>query len=452
MLSTTFGVMPYLIGFAPWLAFFVLCAANHQNRHTLLLAAAVAFALSVILIIPSVRHNRVSSVDIGGLIFFPFMMGITFLLPASTTDGWAVSISLAALAIAVGLGIALGRPFTLTYEKQSAPQVTWTSRSFTFTCQKLAVGWLLALVAMTTSSVVGALFPPGSIPAIIFTWVIPVVITVFVIRWQREQLSSARNAHRARVKARLAVAIEPGDPVVGFLDHVTTRVSRADAETIFCALRSLGLVEAWKMTDYGSHTSCAVRLGNLNLEIVGSDDNADQLSLQCVTFEPSSLTGLLGELDRRGIEHGVFDTRKTDKSDKTNKSEIYTRIELPQLTQAQFAIALCTTFAPVRTEVPTAPANDGQVIEVTEVKIATTHDYCSRWQALCAPLTPRTRMSFDAGPALTLSQGEVNTITAVMVKVADLRAASKAFAAAGLVVDGTRVSVGTLNLVLTPGS
>lgn len=438
--------MPYLIGFAPWLAYFVLCAVNHPTRHTLLLAGAVAFALSVILIIPSARHNRVSSVDIGGLIFFPVSMAIIFLLPASTTDRWAVSVSLVALAIAVGVGIAMGRPFTLTYEKQSAPQVTWTSRSFTATCQKLAVGWFLGLVAMTAASVVGALLTPASIQAIIFTWVIPVVIAVFTLRWQLEQLSSARNAHWARIKARLAEAIEPGDPVVGFLDHITTRVNRADAETIFDALRSLGLVEAWKLTDYGSYTSCAVRLGNLNLEIVGSDAKADLPSLQCVTFEPSSLTGLLGELDRRGIKHGAFDTRKSD------KSQIYTRIELPELTAPQFAIALCTTFAPVRTELPTAPANDGQVIEVTEVKIATTRDFFANWQALCAPLTPRRRMSFDAGPALTLSQGEVNTITAVMVKVADLRAASKAFAAAGLLVDGTRVSVGTLNLVLTPGS
>lgn len=438
--------MPYLIGFAPWLAYFVVCAANHPTRHTLLLAAAVAFALSVILIIPSARCNRVSSVDLGGLIFFPSMMGIAFLLPASATDRWAVSISLAALTIAVGVGIALGRPFTLTYERQHAPQVTWTSRSFTFTCKKLAVGWLFGLLAMTASSVVGALLPPASIQEIIFTWVIPVVIMVFVVRWQLEQLSSARNAHWVRIKARLAAAIEPGDPVVGFLDHVTTRVSRASAETIFKALRSLGLVEAWKMTDYGSYVSCAVRLGNLNLEIIGSDAKEDRISLQCVTFEPSSLTGLLGELDRRGIEHGAFDTRKTD------KSEIYTRIELPQLTQPQFAIALCTTFAPVRSELPTAPANDGQVIEVTEIKIATTPDFFAHWQALCAPLTPRARMSFEAGPAVTLSQGEVDTITAVMVKVADLRAASKAFAAAGLLVDGTRVSVGTLNLVLTPGS
>ncbi|MEI8081097.1 MAG: hypothetical protein WCI74_04555 [Actinomycetes bacterium] len=437
--------MPYLIGFAPWLAFFILSASNHPTRHTLVLATVVGLALSGILIASSARRHRISSLEVGGLVFFPLMLVLTLLAPPETTDRWAAALPLAALTISVGIGILIGRPFTLTYQKQEAPEVMWTDPRFIAVCRRLAVGWLVGLSAMTLSAVISVFFAATSLEAIIFDWVIPAIIAVAVVWWELGQLDSARAAGAARVSARLSTAIEPGDPVLGFLDHISARVSRSRAESVFNALRSLGLVEVWKMTDYGPFVSGAVRLGNLNLEIVGSDFAANQYPSQWITFAPTSLSGLLTELDRRKIAHGATDTRKTGNLD------IYTQVDLPQLTQQHFSIQLCATFTTLRTVVPKAPWNLGQVIEVTDVRISTTKAFLSNWRALAEPMNAGAPMEFDEGPRVTLIQGDTNTIAAVIIRVADLRAAVKAFAAAGLHVDGTRVAIGTVTLELSPG-
>ncbi|MEI6620665.1 MAG: hypothetical protein WCP28_01990 [Actinomycetes bacterium] len=437
--------MPYLIGFAPWLAYFILSASNYPTRHTLVLAAWVGLALSGILIASSVKRHRVSSLEVGGLIFFPMILVVTLVAPPDVTDLWAAALPLAALTTSVGVGILLGRPFTLTYQKQETPEVMWTDPRFIAVCRRLAVGWLVGLAAMTASAVISVFFATTSLEAIIFDWVIPAIIAIGVVRWELNQLDSARVAGAARVSARLSTAIEAGDPILGFLDHVSARVSRARAHALFNSLRSLGLVEVWKMTDYGPFISGAVRLGNLNLEIVGTDSVHGQYPSQWITFAPTSLSGLLPELDRRKIAHGATDTRKTGNLD------IYTQVDLPALTQRHFSIQLCATFTTLRTVAPKAPWNLGQVIEVTDVRISTTKAFLPNWRALAAPMSAGAPMEFTEGPRVTLTQGDTNTVGAVVIRVADVRAAVKAFLSAGLHVDGTRVAIGTLTLELSPG-
>lgn len=434
-----------MIGFAPWLAFFLLSSSNHPTRHTLYLACAVGFVLAIALMVSTLKKHTVSSIDIGGLVFFPIMAILTAVLPATTTDQWAPAISQAALTIAVGAGIAIGKPFTLIYAKAATPEVLWTNSYFIAFSRRLSLGWFYGFLLMTASSVAGAFFPPTSIGAIIFNWVIPTLIMVTVIRWMISEIAKRKAEAAGRTHDRLSVPIAAGDPVVSFLDHVTTRVAPAQAQPLFAALKSLGLVEAWGFKDYGDFSSGGIRLGNLNLEIIGAPAGSD-IPPQFVTFEPASLAGLLPELDRRGLTHGDFDTQKYE------DMELYTRIPLEQLQSRAFCGQLCATFGPTRTEMPVAPVNKAHIVEVSEVRITSSEEFLPHWRALLAPLDISRYMSFSQGPAFSLDPGEIDDVVAITVKVDDLQAATAACAKAGLAVDGTRVQVGTLTLELTPGS
>ena len=62
------------------------------------------------------------------------------------------------------------------------------------------------------------------------------------------------------------------------------------ASALFDSLLSLGLVEAWQFSDYGAFSSGGVRLGNLNLEVMGADPSVIPTP-SYVTFEPVRAAG-----------------------------------------------------------------------------------------------------------------------------------------------------------------
>ncbi len=131
----------YLPAFAPWLAFMVISSGNHPTRSTMLLACGVAFAASVFFLVPAAQQKLVSSLDIGSLIFFPFMAVLTLVLPTTFVDSWAPAISQIALSLIVGFGLLIGKPFTLVYAKAGAPPEMWDNPGFIATNKKLTVGW-----------------------------------------------------------------------------------------------------------------------------------------------------------------------------------------------------------------------------------------------------------------------------------------------------------------------
>lgn len=186
--------MSYALGFAPWLIFMVIASGNHPARGTLLLACLAAFAAEVVLVVLSASRKLVSSLDIGGLIFFPLMAVLTLLLPTATTDAWSAAILQAGLTIVVGVGIVLGRPFTMVYAKAAAPPEVWDTPEFIGLNKRLTLGWFVGFVVMTASSVVGAFFPPASTTAFVFNWAIPVGLVVVVMKWQESEIS--RQSHQ----------------------------------------------------------------------------------------------------------------------------------------------------------------------------------------------------------------------------------------------------------------
>lgn len=435
--------MSYLIGFLPWIAFAVLSAGNNPSRDQLILAAAVAFVLAVITSIPAAKKHLIGSLEVGGLVFFPIMIILSLFLDPLTVDKWAPALLGIGLAAAVGIGILVGRPFTLMYAKAQAPEVFWTNPYFIAMNKKLSTAWFIAFVVMAISSCIGATFNPTSTAALIFNWVVPIAVMVAVVFWQKGQIAKGRAAGQERAQARFDRVIEPGDRVIDFLDHVTARTDKASAEQTFNALASLGLVKAWKFADYGQFASGGIRLGDLNIELIGFDvEPGVPMPDEWVTFEPISLNGLLPELERRGIVHGELDTQKN------GDMVIYTRVPLTDMENEEYATQLCTTFGPTRTMQPDAPKNKAGIVSVEEVRLRVSPAMNAKWQALAAPIVPGSNMDFGQGPKVTLVPADDDGIDALAVRVNDVDAAVGALTAAGLKIDGSTLSIGTLKLEL----
>lgn len=85
--------MVFVLGFLPWIAYFVIGSIGQTSATTLLIAAAVGFVLQLIMFVTSLRSGVISSLDIGTLIFFPLMAVLTFVLPLNVIVQWSAFIS-----------------------------------------------------------------------------------------------------------------------------------------------------------------------------------------------------------------------------------------------------------------------------------------------------------------------------------------------------------------------
>lgn len=189
--------MSYLIGFAPWIVFLLLAGNNTQERETLLHASIVAFLVAVVLTIPSAYQHRVTSLDLGALVFFPLMVLFTLLVTPETADRWSSALSQGALALAVGAGVLAGRPFVYVYAKAGAPPEVWDQPWFVATCRKLTMGWFIGFVAMAVSTIAGGLVSPSSGAELWLNWIIPIGLVVVVVKWQAGIIAQMRDGSLA---------------------------------------------------------------------------------------------------------------------------------------------------------------------------------------------------------------------------------------------------------------
>ncbi|MGH2602716.1 MAG: hypothetical protein ACRDJ9_25445, partial [Dehalococcoidia bacterium] len=127
-------------GFLPWIAFMVIAGPRTFEP-----AAVVALALAVGLAAAGLALGvGVKLLDVAGILFFAALA----LLGAAggadlraTLEDSASAISSFALGVVALGSLALGRPFTLDYAKQSTPQQYWDGPRFLHTNQVLTAVW-----------------------------------------------------------------------------------------------------------------------------------------------------------------------------------------------------------------------------------------------------------------------------------------------------------------------
>lgn len=435
--------MGYVFGFLPWVAFFIVTAGNHPDRQTLLIGAGVGFAASLVMLIPAVRRHMVTSLDIGGLVFFPLFAGLTFLLSSDFLDQAAAAISQGGLTIAVAVGALIGRPFTMVYAKANTPEPLWDYPNFVQGTTRLTYGWIAAFGLMTVSSIVGAFFDPSSTMAVIFNWVIPIALVVIAVKWQMGQIAAMRAVGDAARAERVNRVVQPGQCPVAFADHVTaTLPDAASVRTVGDALHAAGLIAAWPIQDGGDFATAGIRLGNLNLEICHDSSGGIPFDTW-LTFEPYSLKGLVEELDRRDLGHDRFDNVRAGDMD------VYTRVGLPNLAGDDFEMQLCETFATTRSFNAEAPANRLGVVRVKRIRVNVDDAHGAAVERLMAPANLDADCTFSEGPAVRFQRGNTYGIDAIELQVTDVAAATKAFSDRGFTARDGAVYLGDLRFELS---
>ncbi|PVZ07934.1 acyl-CoA thioester hydrolase/bile acid acetyltransferase-like protein [Actinomycetospora cinnamomea] len=142
--------MGYVLGFLPWIVYWIL-VGNVAFRTALLVALAVA-ALAVV--VGRLRHERPKTLDVGSVVVFVLLTAVAFVVPDTVLERWIQPLGNAGLLLIVLAGLALRRPFVLDYATASVDAVT--ARTDGFRAITTAMTWLWAglFAAMTVLSAI----------------------------------------------------------------------------------------------------------------------------------------------------------------------------------------------------------------------------------------------------------------------------------------------------------
>ena len=256
----------------------------------------------------------------------------------------------------------------------------------------------------------------------------------------------------------------PAAGIVAGVDHVTTVLADRPARLLFSALSRLGLYVVWPYTGYGEFASGGVRLGNLNLEVIGvagaaAADSHDAAGAegdtqiagwprQSLALAPVSLDGLAAALDQRGVPHG----EAVPFPSQPGAELICTTMDLPGLGGDELAVQLCAY--PEGPDTGTAPPRDlAGVRHIGRVILGAADAAAARqhWTALLAP----EGLGSDGvwwpghGPALEVRAAGQDTVLELLLQVGSLPVARAAFTAAGLSLTDDTVAIGTIPARLT---
>lgn len=237
--------------------------------------------------------------------------------------------------------------------------------------------------------------------------------------------------------------------IVVDIDHVTTVLAAHTARQVFSSLSRMGLYVVWPYRDYGGFTSGGVRLGNVNIEVIGTNGGAGERE-QSVTLAASSVQGLTAGLDDRGIPRGEPEPFPPGEGE----APLRTTVDLPGLGNAGLAVELCAYPEGPRTE--TVPSGDLAGVQQVDRVVVGARDAAAaraRWVALLSPGKPDPDGTWqpEYGPALQVRPAGEDRVTELVVRVRSLATARAAFTAAGLAVTGDNVEIGTLTGRLVTG-
>ena len=139
--------MNILLGFVPYVAFFVLMHAG-----AVVLGLWAAFAVAIALAARSWLATRSAKVlEIGTVVLFAALAAFTM------ATGWPWTLMAVRLAVDVGLltivlaSLAIGRPFTIQYARETVPQAFWETSLFLSTNRTITWVWAAAIEVMVAS-------------------------------------------------------------------------------------------------------------------------------------------------------------------------------------------------------------------------------------------------------------------------------------------------------------
>jgi intracellular septation protein A len=200
-----------VLGFAPWIIFTVLCAPTTWEWATL-----TALIAAVVLAVPDWRRSReVSLLDVVSVVFFAVLSVLALVVDRADllwVENRAQLLSSGVLTVVVVLGIAIGRPFSEHYARQSVPRRYWASPTFHRINVVISAVWAVAFAVNALCDAVVMLAPGTST---LLNWVVPALAIVAAVRftmWYPDHASGEQEGEQAPV---------PGAPADGSPGPVT---------------------------------------------------------------------------------------------------------------------------------------------------------------------------------------------------------------------------------------
>ncbi len=142
--------MGILLGFAPWIVYWVL--VGNVPFHT---AVLVALAIAVLaFVIGRVRGAPGRTLEIGAVATFLVLTGLTFTLSQSFMERWIQPLSTAGIFLVALTGVLIGRPFVREFAEVDQPKEVIESDVFRRITAVLTWIWVAAFAGMTVSSAI----------------------------------------------------------------------------------------------------------------------------------------------------------------------------------------------------------------------------------------------------------------------------------------------------------
>jgi hypothetical protein len=139
-----------LLGFAPWIVYWVL-VGNVPFSTAVLVALAVAVLSFVI---GRVRGTPGRTLEIGAVAIFLILTVLTFTLSQSFMERWMQPLSNAGIFFVALVGVLVGRPFVREFAEVDQPKEVVESELFGKITALLTWIWVAAFAGMTVSSMI----------------------------------------------------------------------------------------------------------------------------------------------------------------------------------------------------------------------------------------------------------------------------------------------------------
>ncbi|MCB1006471.1 MAG: hypothetical protein R2699_16500 [Acidimicrobiales bacterium] len=153
------GGTSMIVSFGPWIAVWVL-TSNSSYIPGLLVATALAAGL---LVFDRYEGRSTKLLNVGTLVVMAGVTIVGVVTDASWMDTWLSPILNGFLLLIMVASVAVGRPFTMEYAKESAPPEVWDTPAFRHINTMITWVWIAAVAAMFVGAIVVALLQSGDI-------------------------------------------------------------------------------------------------------------------------------------------------------------------------------------------------------------------------------------------------------------------------------------------------
>jgi putative Ca2+/H+ antiporter (TMEM165/GDT1 family) len=169
------------VGFAPWILLSVV-----EGPGRVVLACGLAAALALLTCVAgAVIGQRPKLLDLTAMVFFAALAVLAGLAGASVRNWlglWSGELSNAAIAAIAGLSLAVRKPFTLAYARESTDRKYWNSPLFLRINDVITAVWSAAFLLTAIAGYIGD--GPLHQPDNIWTdWIIQIALVVLAIKF-----------------------------------------------------------------------------------------------------------------------------------------------------------------------------------------------------------------------------------------------------------------------------